>query len=226
MDRIVGNSRLGKLLPAQLALVLALVLSCLASVPASATSLSDSFNRRDGALGAPWTTVNSTWGVRSNRAKALTSQYTAGVGYAVRPFVSTNFTVSAAITLSPTFRRANAGLTILFANHANNIFCKIEVTEGNPDGLMSIGRRRGGATTSLLAQISGTGFSNGRTYTVACGRSGNTIRMTVGTRSITYTLTSGDISAFGSATKVGLRCHNVSDEDDGLSTYDNFSATA
>ena len=223
---MIRNLGRGKLPSPQLVVVAAFVLVCIASLPASATSLSDSFNRRDGALGSPWETVNSTWGVRSNKAMTLSNQYASGIGYAVRPFASTNFTVSAAITLSPTFRRANAGLTILFANHANNIFCKIEVTVGNPDGLMSIGRRRGGVTTSLLARVNGTGFSNGGTYTVACGRSGNTIRMTVGTRSITYRLTAGDISAFGSATKVGLRCHKASDEDDGLSTYDNFSATA
>ncbi|MEO8423999.1 MAG: hypothetical protein ABI595_08805 [Actinomycetota bacterium] len=224
MSHVTGVSPGRMLGRRQLVVALAFVMVCLVTMPASATAFSDSFNRSAGALGSPWTTANSTWGVRSNRAKVLTAQYAAGIGYAVRPFVSTNFTVSADITLSPTYRRANAGLTLLFVSHANNIYCKIEVTPGNPNGLMSIGRRRGGVTTSLLAKIRNTGFMNGRTYKVACGRTGNVIRMTVGTLSITYTLTADDIAAFGSATNVGLRCHSTSDEDDGLSTYDNFSA--
>ncbi len=206
------------------------VLSCLlvglGALPASAITLTDSFDRPDGALTAPWSVVNSTWAVSSNKARVASTRYASGLAYAVRTLASTNVTVSASITLSSTPRRANAGLTLLFVNDANNIFCKIEVTNGNPNGLMAIGRRRGGVTTSLLAKIRGTGFVSGGTYGVTCARSGNVIRMTVGARTISYTLTSSDLSAFGSGTKVGLRGHVTADEDDGLSRYDNFSAVA
>lgn len=198
----------------------------LTALPASAITVADSFDRPDGALSSPWSAVNSTWAVRSNKARVSTTRYASGIAYAVRSFVSANFSVSARITLSSIPRRANAGLTLLFVNDANNIFCKIEVTEGNPNGLMSTGRRRSGVTTSLLAKYRGTGFVNGGTYGVTCRRSGNVIRMTVGARTISYTLTSTDLSAFGSGYQVGLRAHVAADEDDGSSTYDDFSAVA
>lgn len=209
-----------------LGVIVTVVLLGLSALPASATTLTDSFDRPDGAIGAPWSTANSTWGVSSNQAKVLTNQYVNTVGYAVQTLGSTNLTVSASVTLSPTFQRANGGLTILYVNPANNIFCKTEVTAGNPNGLMSIGRRRAGVTSSLLAKITNAGFVNGGTYTVTCARTGNVISMTVGALAISYTLTGADIAAFGSGTKVGLRAHLAADEDDKLTTYDNFSAVA
>jgi hypothetical protein len=113
---------------------------------------------------------------------------------------------------------------VLGAN--DNFFCKIEVTNGNPNGLMSIGRRIGGATASLLASAKNTGYVNGGTYHVVCGRVGNVITMTVGPRTISYMLTKSDLAAVGSATRVGLRTHLAPDEDDLLSSYDNFVVMA
>ena len=113
------------------------------------------------------------------------------------------FVVEANIRLSSTFRRANAGLTVLWRNAANHIFCKIEVTSGRPTGLMSIGRKLNNVTASLLAFRAGTGFVNGQTYRVACSRLGNRLTMTVSggnlqsSLSVGYTLTSADLAAFG-----------------------------
>jgi hypothetical protein len=186
----------------------------------------DSFGRADGALGTPWVATASTWGVRSGRAQLLSGTYASTTATATVNVGTTNVTVAADITLSSTPRRANAGITPGFVDYRNNLYCKIEVSPVNPNGLMSIGRRVNGTTTSRLVYAGNTGFVNGGTYHVVCVRSGSTIRMTVGARTITYTMTSSDLAVFGSTTKVGLRSHLAADEDDGGSRYDNFQVTA
>ena len=138
---------------------------------------------------------------------------------------TTDVSVSADITLSSTYHRANAGLTPGAVDYKNNLFCKIEVTDGNPNGLMSIGRRLNNVITSQLAAYRNAGFVNGATYHVTCARAGNVVTMTVGTRSISYTLTSSDRAAFASATRVGMRAHVAPDEDDGMSVFDAFTVT-
>ena len=218
------------------AVVVLVVLTLAMGSAAAASGTWDSFDRVDGpmgltATGLPWSAVNSTWGVRAQQASLLTTRYADTLAYAVvNGGVSSAFTVSADVRLSPTFQRANGGLTVLFASGNNNIFCKTEVTHANPSGLMSIGRRLSGRTTSLLASIRNTGFVNGGLYHVTCGRTGDVITMTVtgggvGPLSVSYTLTSADRSAFGSATLVGLRSHVFTDEDDRLTSYDNFAVT-
>jgi hypothetical protein len=187
---------------------------------------SDSFGRADGALGLPWTATASTWGVRSGRAQLLSGTYASTTATATVNVGTTNVTVAADITLSSTPRRANAGITPGFVDYRNNLYCKIEVSPVNPNGLMSIGRRLNGTTTSRLVYAGNTGFVNGGTYHVVCVRSGSTVRMTVGARTIAYTLTSSDLAVFGATTKVGLRSHMAADEDDGGSRYDNFQVTS
>ena len=187
---------------------------------------SDSFDRADGALGLPWTKTASTWGVRSSRAQLLSGIYASTTATATVDVGTTNVTVAADITLSSRRQRANAGLTTAFVDYRNNLYCKIEVTVVNPHGLMSIGRKLNGTTTSRLVAATRTGFVNGGAYHVVCVRAGSTITMTVGARTITYTLTAADLAVFGSTTKVGLRAHLASDEDDGGSRYDNFKVTS
>lgn len=184
---------------------------------------SDDFS---GPIGPPWQASGGTWSVFSGRAKVATSQFANGSVFLVRDIgISTGFTVEADITLSPKVKRANAGLTLLWKDSKNHLFCKTEVTSGNPNGLMSIGRKIGGTVKSLLAKAAPTGFVNGGTYHVSCGRVGGLITMTAGSRTITYQLTSSDKNAFGSATRVGLRSHVASDEDDKGSLYDNFTVS-
>jgi hypothetical protein len=201
----------------------------------AAPAIWDGFDRPDGPIGSTdtgqgWQQTSGTWVVQSNRARVTT---TSAYGYATVPVASSSaFTVEVDITLSPTFRRANAGLTVLWRNSSNHIFCKIEVTRGRPTGLMSIGRKLNNSVTSLLRFRSGTGFVNGQTYHVSCARSNNRITMRVSggnlptPLSIEYALTSADLSAFGTATRAGLRSRFAWDEDDGRSTWDNFSVTA
>jgi hypothetical protein len=160
--------------------------------------------------------------VRSNVARPLSGRYASTTAIATVDTGTTSHVAEADITLSPTWRRANAALTVAAVSYSTNFFCKVEVTAGNPNGLMSIGRRINGTITSLLASVKNAGFSNGSTYHVVCGRQGNVITMQVGSRSLTYRLTSSDLRAVGSATRAGLRTHLASDEDDGRSTYDDF----
>jgi hypothetical protein len=77
---------------------------------------------------------------------------------------ATGITISANIRLSPTPMRANVGLVGLFADRMNHLVCKVEVSEGHPNGLLAIGDERRGATTSLLAQRDDVGFVGGGTY--------------------------------------------------------------
>ncbi len=208
------------------AAVLACSLVVIAAPAAWAWTTTDSFDRTDGSLGSPWSQVGS-WAVEDARARFTSSQ---SYGYATVAMPTSAPVVEADITLSPTFRRANAGLTILWRDKSNHVFCKVEVTAGRPTGLMSIGRMRGGTITSLLAYRAGTGFANGETYHVVCGRSGDVVTMTVSggnlasPLSLSYRLSSTDKNAFGNATRVGLRSRRYWDEDDGLSTWDNFVA--
>jgi hypothetical protein len=214
--------RVGRLLPS----VLAFSLVLLAAQAAVAATITDSFNRPNGPLGPPWMQVG-TWAVQANRARFTSSQ---AYGYATVNLPTSAATVEADITLSPTFRRANAGLTILWRDGANHVFCKIEVTAGRPTGLMAIGRKLGGRVTSLLSYRTKTGFANGVTYHVVCRRSGDAVTLTVSggnlasPLSVAYKLTSADKAAFGTATRVGLRSRRAADEDDGLSAWDNFVA--
>jgi hypothetical protein len=112
-------------------------------------------------------------------------------------------------------------LAIAVLDGKNNLFCRIEVTNANPNGLMSIGRKLNG-TVSQLVSLRNVGFVNGETHAVTCARSGETVTMTVGDRTIQGTLTASDIAVFGTATAVGLRTFLASTADDGLTTYDDF----
>jgi hypothetical protein len=204
------------------AIVTLTVLTGLVGPPAgAATTFSDAFDRPDAPLGAPWLTANSTWGVRSGAARMLTARWPNTAAIATVDTATTQHTISADITLSPTLRRANAGLIVAGIDYKNNFFCKVEVTPGNPNGLMAIGRRLNGKISSLLVGVTDAGFTNGSTYHVTCARSGDVVTMTVGSRTISYPMTQTDLAAFGSATRVGLRTHLAPDEDDALSTYDN-----
>ena len=158
------------------------VVLVLATPAAAAPPITDTFGRPNGPIGVTdtgqtWLQTNGTWAIESNHARVTTRT---SYGYATVQIASASaFVVEANIRLSSTFRRANAGLTVLWRNAANHIFCKIEVTSGRPTGLMSIGRKLNNVTASLLAFRAGTGFVNGQTYHVACSRSGNRLTMTV-----------------------------------------------
>ncbi len=144
---------------------------------------------------------------------------------------STGIEVSADITLSPTPLRANVGLIGLFEDRMNHLTCKLEVSEGHPDGLLTIGEQRNGETTSLLAERDGVGLRNGKTYhltltiprsaadrAVRCGVSGGGIDPAA----VSLQLTAASLAAYGDGTGQGLRIKIFDDEDDGRSSWDNF----
>ncbi len=220
---------------AALLLVTALLsMTMMGSASGASLPYADAFDRTNGSLGPDWSEVGGHWTISSGQGVPpqidTISEATLDIG------TSSVFAVAASITLSPTFHRANAGLTALFVNHDNHIFCKIEVTDGNPNGLLTIGKRQRGVTTSLLSKVRGSAggwrLLNGAVYRLSLSRSGNAMRCTVSggnlsaQQQVTYTLTSSELSSFGSGTRVGMRSKVHFDEDDGGSRYDNFSATS
>jgi hypothetical protein len=144
---------------------------------------------------------------------------------------SSGIVVSAEITLSPTKGRANVGLVALYADRRNHLTCKIEVTEGNPDGLLAIGDQMDGHTTSLLADRGDVGLKNGETYRlelaipssvrkhpVRCSVSGPSLDRTA----VAVRLMPDRIAAYGDGSSQGIRIKIYDDEDDGLSTWGDF----
>jgi hypothetical protein len=210
-----------------MALVAACVLAGGAAMAAVSMPFSDGFGRSNGPLGSPWTNTGG-WAIDDGRVKLTSNGHAETV---VDTGLSDDYRVSADIALSP--NRANAGLSTLWKNHSNHLFCKIEVTPGNPQGLMSIGHQLNGRNKSLLKSAKGFGLDKGKTYQLSVTKQGRTISCTVsgssingGAKTISYTLNGEQTSAFGSATRSGFRGKNLFDEDDGKTRYDNFAVRA
>jgi hypothetical protein len=145
---------------------------------------------------------------------------------------ATGIQVASRIALSPTPMRANVGLVALFADRMNHLTCKLEVSEGHPDGLLAIGEELGGLTTSLLAFRTDVGLRNGATYRltlsipddpasspVRCRVTGPGFR----TQVVAVRLGPESLAAFGRGTGQGLRIKIFEDEDDGRSAWEDFS---
>jgi len=191
---------------------------------------SDNFNRPDGPIGAAWTQYNGTWVVSGNEAAVTAAGH---ISEATRKIgLSNNYSVSANITLSPTPLRANAGLTTNYVDHNNQLFCKVEVTAQHKGGFLSIGHILGGVANSLLAYKTKVGVVNGGTYHMEVKRSGPKVRCTVSggglaaPSSVTYSVPRREGRALSKGRKAGLRSRWESDENDGLSRWDNFLAVA
>ena len=124
--------------------------------------------------------------------------------------------------------RANAGLTVLWKDHSNHLWAKLEISPGNPNGIMTIGRRLRGKVTSLLASSRG-GLTRGATYHIVLQVSGGVATFTATgvtvsfSKTISYRLSSSDLSAFGSGGYAGVRAKYLYDEDDGGSRWDNLT---
>lgn len=123
--------------------------------------------------------------------------------------------------------RSSAGLTVLWKDHRNHLWTRLEVSPANPTGVFSIGRRLKGNVASLLATTYG-GLVAGATYhltlSVTNGVATAHAVFTAGSydRTLTYTLTSADRSGFGGGTKAGARARYLSNADDGGSRWDNL----
>jgi hypothetical protein len=144
---------------------------------------------------------------------------------------ATGLEVSARVTLSPTPLRANVGLVALYVDRGNHLTCKLEVSEGHPDGLITIGEQAGGRTTSLLAERDGIGLRSGSTYRLAiivpralsehpvsCTVSGSGLERTT----VSVEASDESIAAYGAGTAQGIRIKIFDDEDDGRSVWDDF----
>lgn len=207
------------------------------SAPASVVS--DTFNRHDAAIlgeadsGQSWEYSNGSWSIDADAAVFNADGSVAEA--VVDSDLSDAFKAEAEITLSSESLRANAGLTILHRDHANHIFCKVEVTEGHPEGFISIGKYVDGRGRSLLGPASyedGLGLHNGQTYHGVCKRRGDRISWRISggdldtQERVHYDLSAEDIAAFGDATTHGLRARVAWDEDDGGTRWDNFDVEA
>lgn len=133
-----------------------------------------------------------------------------------------DFVVAAVIRTSS--GRTNAGLAMLFKDHANHLWGKIEISPGHPRGFMSIGHRIRGRTASLLAR-SPVRLKRGTPYRLRLAKHQMHVRLTVSTRSgarlgsIVHTLTRSERQALAGGSKAGLRSKTLWDEDDGGSRW-------
>jgi hypothetical protein len=198
-------------------------------VSAPASAVLDTFDRQDATTlgdadsGQQWEYANGTWSVDADTAVFNADGSIAEA--TVESDLSDEFKAEADITLSSEFLR----------DHANHIFCKVEVTEGHPKGFISIGKFVDGRGRSLLGAPSnedGLGLHNGQTYHGICKRQGDRISWRISggdldrSERVHYTLSPEDIAAFGDATAHGLRARVAWDEDDGGTRWDNFDVVA
>jgi hypothetical protein len=206
-----------RIIIAAVALLFVTTLASLAT-PAFAASI-DGF---DGDLSAYTSAGTGGWYIDAGRLAHTYTDHTSFVEL-VRP--ANVQRVEADITLSP--GRSNAGLTLLWKDHSNHLWTKLEVTPGNPSGLFSIGKRSGGVVSSLLTKTFG-GLQAGQTYHLSFSyASGVATARAVSVdglydRTLTYKLTRADVTAFGAGTKAGARGKFLYDEDDGGTRWDNM----
>jgi hypothetical protein len=207
---------------------LALVVSLLAA-PAGAVGFRDAFNRPNGPIGPAYTEYKGRWIVRNEAALVRRA---APFSYAtVRTGLSDDYRVDVDITLSPTRYRADAGIVTLYKDRDHHMLCKTEITRQHPGGFLSIGHFLPGDDQTALAYRTKVGVHNGRTYhmrftrrhrRVACTLSGGDLTSPVIVR---HELTAAERAAFGRARQTGLRARVARGEDDGESSWDNFSVT-
>jgi hypothetical protein len=105
----------------------------------------------------------------------------------------------------------------------------VEVTAEHKGGFMSIGHFLGGVADSLLAYKTKVGVENGGTYRMQITRSGPKVTCTVSggglaaPSSVVYKLPRAEARALRPGKSAGLRARWDPDENDGLSSWDNFS---
>jgi hypothetical protein len=231
-----------------LASVTALTIGAAGPVRAATVGF-DAFDRPDGLLGVadsgqPWQVYGQQCGgctaaffVDGGHARIDPASRVPTVGLAVIDTnLTSNYRVEADITMSSTYQRANTGLTALFRDPNNHLFCKIEVTAGNPEGLLTIGETQAGRITSLLSRKRAVGLSNGTTYhlmiDVPADPRTSPVQCTVSEAdgapiaAVSYRLNSRDWNAYGSGDEQGLRTKVEYDEDDAGSSWDHFQVTS
>lgn len=194
---------------------------------------------REAATGQPWTmeglfcaSCGPTLAVADGQALLVPAEEKNFIWLATLDTgVATGVDVVARIKLSPMPRRANVGVVALYRDRHNHLTCKLEVTEGNPTGLLAIGDQLDGETTSLLASAEGIGLRNGRSYqlrlTIPRSLETQPVRCSaVGPglpgAEVSVRLSPERIAAYGGGSSQGLRIKIYDDEDDGRSSWDSF----
>jgi hypothetical protein len=207
-------------------------------VPASAAVLfGDGFGGT--VLRPRWNQVDARWSIKDGelRVRKLSVNHRTHVGFAVVDLgraYRAGLRVSTQVRLSP--GHSNVGLVVPFRDARNYLYCKIEVTPGNPDGAALIGRRRRGGAPSVLRSARGIGLDPGGEYHLTLERRGRTVRCGVrfnGTlvTGLRYRMTDKDLLAFGGGSMAGMRIKvddrgTGNDEDDGRSRFLSFRAIA
>jgi hypothetical protein len=214
----------------------ALLLVASTSMASAAVLVRDGFGGT--SLRARWKQVDSRWwvGAGALHAQKRSVDHRTHIGYAVANLGGAHpsgVRVSSRIRLSP--GQSNVGLTAPFRNAGNNLFCKVEVTPGHPQGEAAIGRRRNAGTPSILVRRGGLGLERGAVYRLTIERRGRAITCAIRRNggvvtAFRYRMTPGDVHDFGGGTMAGVRIKVVDggggkDEDDGRSRFLDFRAT-
>lgn len=218
-------------------LVGVLLVGTFAADASAAVLWGDSFGKT--VLRARWQEVDARWSVRDGalHVRKLSVNRRTHVGFAVVGLGGSHragLRVSSELRLSP--GHSNVGLVAPFRDARNYLYCKIEVTPGNPVGALLIGRRLRGGSPSLLRAARGLGLDPGGTYRLTVERHGRTVGCGVRLNGslvteLRYRMTDKDIEAFGGGSMAGVRIKvddrgRRNDEDDGRSAFLNFRATA
>ncbi len=194
---------------------------------ASAATVADGFARPDGPIGTAgtgqtWEEDAGAWTIRSGRAVA-TPRFRQEVCTAVVDTGAANGLLEVMLTLSPTNRRANAGVVFRCADADNNLFVKLERTPVNPGGMLAIGKKQGRAVTYFASRTSDIDFDNGDTVRVLLDFEGPHVRVRVSTcETVGHTLNPADMDRYGGLTRHGLRVNTAPDDDDGRSSFGDF----
>lgn len=164
----------------------------------STAVFSDDFTRADSALtmGAPWTAVQGTWGVRSGKGYSVTDTdkdlaWAASAG-------STTFTYQADITGSYVTNFRYPSLIAHYVDANNYFYFRLD---GNSAEIVKYE-----AGSSTIVNAGAQTSTNGTTYTLKVVAVDGVLTLFVnGTQRATYTLTSPQRTTYLGSTKVGVR---------------------
>lgn len=206
--------------------------------PTNNAVVEDDFDRANGAIGTSssgdtWTTVDGTPQVISNEG-GFTAAAPGYGGATLDPgAMAFPYTIACDIELGPTTNRVNCGLMFhsLGSRSAGLMFVKLEITGGNPNGLLAIGKHDGGVSYGPFTED--TGFVEGEIYQVDVVVDETSIHCYVtqgGDDTVdiqaTYTKSGADQTLFNGTHDCGLRLRGggaIVDEDDLGSRWDNFA---
>lgn len=185
--------------------------------------VADTFTRADSAVtlgsaetGQAWSALSGTWGISGSKAYLAS---TTAQAVAIVESGAADADVSVDVTLSASASRADVGIAFRVIDDNNYLLAAFTKTASDA---ITIFKRSAGAFTQL-AILSGAGNINGSTYTFRVRVRGTSVEVfRDGESKLAHTLSGADQTAYGAATKHGLRLNWGASNDDGGSRFDNF----